>query len=75
MSAATKRVLEEAIAAHVADEMPGSLGGAWFVAVQLVDTADVSDPGNGFFFESTGSVITQVGLAATFMMKLQGDMR
>ena len=70
MSAATKRVLEEAIAAHVADEMPGSLGGAW-----LVDTADVSDPGNGFFFESTGSVITQVGLAATFMMKLQGDMR
>ena len=55
--------------------MPGSLGGAWLVAVQLVDTADVSDPGNGFFFESTGSVITQVGLAATFMMKLQGDMR
>ena len=47
MSAATKRVLEEAIA----------------------------DPGNGFFFESAGSVITQAGLAATFMMKLQGDMR
>jgi hypothetical protein len=75
VSAATKRALEEAIAAHVADEMPGSLSGAWLAAVQLVDTADASDPGNGFFFESAGSVITQVGLAATFMMKLQGDMR
>lgn len=75
MSAATRRVLEEAIAAHVADEMPGSLGGAWLVAVQLVDTADATDPGNGFFFESGGSVITQAGLAAAFMMKMQGDMR
>lgn len=75
MSAATRRVLEEAIAAHVADEMPGSLGGAWLVAVQMVDTADATDPGNGFLFESGGSVITQAGLAAAFMMKLQGDMR
>lgn len=35
MSAETKRALEEALAAHLADEKPGDVLGSWLVLAQV----------------------------------------
>lgn len=75
MSEATKAALAEAIAAHVADEQPGNIPVTWMLMSQTVDVTDPADPGNCYLLESEGSVITQLGLIQTFMMRVQGNRR
>ena len=57
MSAETKRDLEEALAAHLADEKPGDMLGSWLVLAQVesmdyvereVDAYEVFMKGNTF---------------------------
>lgn len=57
MSAETKRALEEALAAHLADEKPGDMLGSWLVLAQVesmnyiereVDAYEVFMEGNTF---------------------------
>lgn len=57
MSAETKRVLEDALAAHLADEKPGDILGSWLVLAQVesmdyiereVDAYEVFMDGNAF---------------------------
>lgn len=57
MSAETKRALEDALAAHLADEKPGDVLGSWLVLAQVesmdyvergVDAYEVFMEGNAF---------------------------
>lgn len=57
MSAETKRALEDALVAHLADEKPGGMLGSWLVLVQVesmdyvereVDAYEVFMEGNTF---------------------------
>lgn len=57
MSAETKRALEDALAAHLADEKPGDVLGSWLVLAQVesmdyvereVDAYEVFMDGNTF---------------------------
>ena len=57
MSAETKRALEEALAAHLADEKPSDVLGSWLVLAQVesmdyiereVDAYEVFRDGNAF---------------------------
>lgn len=57
MSADTKRALEDALAAHLADERPGDVLGSWLVLAQVesmdciereVDAYEVFMEGNAF---------------------------
>ena len=59
MSAQTRATLEEAIAAHVADECDGTLPGAWIV---LVETLGLDDDASTWHAETEGSDFTIRGL-------------
>ena len=59
VSAQTRATLEEAIAAHVADECDGKLPGAWIV---LVETLGLDDDASTWHAETEGSDFTIRGL-------------
>ena len=60
MSAQTRTTLEEAIAAHVADECEGKLPGAWIVLAETLGLDD--DDASTWHAETEGSDFTIRGL-------------
>ena len=64
MSDQTRQALADAIAAHVQDEHPGELPGAWILATQTL-TLDGED--SAARFEAEGSTLTTVGLAHAYL--------
>ena len=60
MSAQTRTTLEEAIAAHVADECEGKLLGAWIVLAETLGLDD--DDASTWHAETEGSDFTIRGL-------------
>lgn len=63
MSAETRARLDEAVKAHVEDEMPGMLSGAWLLLSQVDGVSSLDgDALGGWTFEAEGSLATLLGL-------------
>ena len=52
MSAKTKAALQEAIAAHVADECEGDMAGAWVVVAESTNVSDVENDMSSWYIAS-----------------------
>lgn len=62
MSEQTKAALAEAIAAHVADESPGDMAGAWVMVAECLNLEAVDNGSATHWFEHEGSQYTVRGL-------------
>jgi len=65
MSADTKQALEEALAAHVADECDGDMIGGWVVVAETTNLDEFNDGTSSFYKEARSS---QSGLLTTGLL-------
>lgn len=62
MSAETKRALEDALAAHLADEKPGDVLGSWLVLAQVESMDYIEREVDAYEVFMEGNTFTLVGI-------------
>ena len=70
MSAETKRALEEALAAHLADEKPGDMLGSWLVLAQVESMDYVEREVDAYEVFMKGNTFTMIGICDAWKYSL-----
>ena len=70
MSAETKRALEDALVAHLADERPGDMLGSWLVLTQVESMDYVEREVDAYEVFMKGNTFTMIGICDAWKYSL-----